>query len=305
MHANWLTIIIDLIKLGRPLHLLGGAIFYGIGVAAAGPELANSFLAGLGLVTVLSAQLMNHYSNDYFDRVADTLNPTPTHWSGGSRVLPEGRLPAQAALIAALSWGGIAIGLALVCVVLSPNPTLSTMILGSSILLAWVYSGPPLYLHRHGWGEVVGAWLVPGGTAMTGFILQTGTVQPVIGLVILPLCFLQFAMLIAVSLPDVVGDRAAGKRTLAVIFGPHRVVQWQRGAIIAALASLPLLMIGGVPWPVAVAPLAVAPIGIWLIVRLHTGAWADPTAWDALGFWSIGQLVGSAGLMLLAFTFAR
>lgn len=301
MVTNWFANTIDLIKLGRPLHLIGGAIFYGVGVAAAGSTLRDGGLALLGLATALSAQLMNHYSNDYFDRDADVANATPTRWSGGSRVLPAGRLPAQVALAAALGWGMLAMSLAVLSAMHSPNPALSAGVLGLAIALAWVYSGPPLYLHRRGWGEVVGALLVPGMTALTGFVLQTGTVQPIILLTILPLCLLQFAMLIAVSLPDVVGDRKVGKRTLAVMFGPQQAVRWQIGAIGMAFLSLPLLGLGGVPWLVALAPLTTAPIGLWLIIRFRSGAWADPAAWDGLGFWSIGQLVGSAGMMLLGF----
>ncbi len=301
MITNWFANTIDLIKLGRPLHLIGGAIFYGVGVAAAGATLRDGGLALLGLATALSAQLMNHYSNDYFDHDADLANPTPTRWSGGSRVLPTGRLPAQAALAAAIGWGTLAIILAVLSAARSPSPALSAGVLGVAIALAWVYSGPPLYLHRRGWGETTGAVLVPGMTALTGFVLQTGTIQPIIILAIIPLCLFQFAMLVAVSLPDVAGDRVVGKRTLAVIFGPQRAAQWQTIAIGAAFATLPLLTLGGVPWPVAVGPLATAPIGLWLINRLRAGAWADPAAWDELGFWSIGQLVGSAGMMLLGF----
>ncbi|OAN42793.1 ubiquinone biosynthesis protein UbiA [Chloroflexus islandicus] len=301
MVTNWLASTIDLIKLGRPLHLIGGAIFYGVGVAAAGSTLRDGGLALLGLATALSAQLMNHYSNDYFDHDADLANPTPTRWSGGSRVLPAGRLPAQAALAAAIGWGTLAIILAVLSAARSPNPALSAGVLGLAIALAWVYSGPPLYLHRRGWGEATGAVLVPGMTALAGFMLQTGTIQPIIILAIIPLCLLQFAMLVAVSLPDVAGDRVVGKRTLAVIVGPQRAAQWQTIAIGAAFAILPLLILGGVPWPVAVGPLATAPIGLWLISRLRAGAWAEPAAWDGLGFWSIGQLVGSAGMMVLGF----
>ncbi len=301
MNSAWLRSTIALIQLGRPLHLIGGAIFYGVGVAAAGPLSLNPTLALLGLWATLSAQLMNHYSNDYFDYHADRANPTPTRWSGGSRVLPDGHLPARAALIAALGWGALACVLAALSAALSPNPLLSLTILISAIGLAWLYSGPPLYLHRRGLGEIVGALLVPGVTALTGFILQTGFVTLTLILALIPLCLLQFAMLVAVSLPDVAGDTAAGKRTLAVIFGPERAARWQSWAIMAAFGILPALAMAGVPLPVAAAPLITAPIGLWLIVRLRAGIWADPAGWEALGFWSIGILVGSAGLMLLAF----
>jgi 1,4-dihydroxy-2-naphthoate polyprenyltransferase len=297
------TRALALLSLGRPLHLGGGAIFYGLGVAAAGYDgtpLAGN-VAMLGLLTVMAAQLMNHYSNDYFDLDADQANPTPTRWSGGSRVLPSGQLPPQAALWAALSCGAVALLLGLLAALASPAPLSSAALLLGAIILAWIYSGPPLYLHRRGFGEPVGAVVVPGLTAMVGYMLQVGTLGPLVLLTITPLCLMQFAMLVAVSLPDAIGDAAVGKLTLAVLLGPQRASQWLMLAVALAYALLPALWWLGLPALVALAPLGAAPIGAWLIVRLARGAWADPAAWEALGFWSIGQLVASAGLMLLAF----
>lgn len=292
-----------LVALGRPLHLGGGAIFYGLGVAAAG--YVGTPLAGgaalLGLLTVMAAQLMNHYSNDYFDFDADQANLTPTRWSGGSRVLPAGRLPHRVALWAALSCGAVALLLALVAALASPVPLAGAALLLGAIALAWVYSGPPLYLHRRGLGELVGAVVVPGLTAMVGYQLQAGALGPLVLLVVAPLCLMQFAMLVAVSLPDVAGDAAVGKLTLAVLLGPARAAWLLAAALALAYALLPALWWLGLPALVALAPLGAAPISAWLILRVARGAWADPAAWEGLGFWSIGQIVASAGLMLLAF----
>lgn len=294
---------VALLALGRPLHLGGGALFYGLGVAVAGYD--GTPLAGgvalLGLLTVMAAQLMNHYSNDYFDFDADQANPTPTRWSGGSRVLPSGQLPPQAALWAALSCGAAALLLSLPAALASPAPVASATLLLGAITLAWIYSGPPLYLHRRGFGESVGAVVVPGLSAMVGYMLQVGTLGPLVLLTITPLCLMQFAMLVAVSLPDVVGDAVVGKLTLAVLLGPQRASRLLMASVALAYALLPLLWWLGLPALVALAPLGAAPIGAWLIVRLAQGAWAAPAAWEGLGFWSIGQLVASAGLMLLAF----
>ena len=95
------------------------------------------------------AQLMTHYANDFFDLEADRANRTPTRWSGGSRVLPDGVLPPGVALGAALVLGArrarrragagdarAAIGR---CCCRSPS---------SMIALAWGYSAPPLRLCR-------------------------------------------------------------------------------------------------------------------------------------------------------------
>jgi 1,4-dihydroxy-2-naphthoate octaprenyltransferase len=293
----------DFAALGRPLHLGGPAIFYGLGVAAAGYAGApvNWGVATAGLLTVAAAQLMNHYSNDYFDLEADLANVTPTRWSGGSRVLAEGRLPPRTALWAAIGFGCMAIGLAAATSAAAPAPWPSLLLLLVAIGLAWVYSGPPLYLHRRGLGEVSGAFVVPGLTVAVGYLLQAGELGPLALLAAAPLCLLQFAMLVAVNVPDAAGDRAVGKLTLVVLLGPRRAAGLFIGAVGLAYAALPLLGLAGLPWAVALAPLGAAPIGLWLAVVVAAGAWEDPSSWERVAFWSIGQLVASAGLMLLAF----
>ncbi|RRR74706.1 MAG: prenyltransferase [Candidatus Viridilinea halotolerans] len=292
-----------LLVLGRPLHLAGGALFYTLGLVVAGysgaPLLREAAL--LGLLTVMAAQLMNHYSNDYYDFAADQMNPTPTQWSGGSRVLPSGILPPQAALWAALSFGALALLLIGFASAASLAPLVSGGVLLASTGLAWVYSGPPLYLHRRGWGEPVGAVVVPGLTALCGFVLQMGHLERMILLAVTPLCLMQFTMLVAVSIPDEQGDRAVGKQTLAVLLGPQRAAWLMAATTVLAYLSLPLLWRLGLPGLVAMAPLAALPIGLWIILLVFRGAWANPANWNALGFWSIGQVVASGGMLLLGF----
>ena len=43
------------------------------------------------------------------------------------------------------------------------------------------------------------------------------------------------------------------------------------------------------------------PLGVWLAWRMRGGGWRDPAAWNGLAFWSIGLLLASAGLELVAF----
>lgn len=294
----------DFAALGRPLFLIGPAIFYTLGVAAAHYTGAPAGwgVAATGLLTVAAAQLMNHYSNDYFDLDADIANPTPTRWSGGSRVLPEGRLPPRAALWAALACGALALGLAAATATRAPAPATSLTLLLLAIGLAWVYSGPPLFLHRRAMGEVTGALLLAGLTPLVGYQLQAGAIGPLAPLVAAPLCLIQLAMLLVVSVPDAAGDAAVGKLTLVVLLGAHRAGALFVGALALAYGLLPLLGRAGLPWPVALAPLGAAPIALWLAVRVAGGAWSDPAAWEGMAFWSIGLLVASAGLMLAAFT---
>ena len=96
-----------LIRLARPHFLVGGVVLHGLGVALARgegrPLDAQSLLWGQLVVTL--GQLLTHFSNDYFDLVADQLHPYRPQWSGGSGVLPAGLLPARWALVAACCAG--------------------------------------------------------------------------------------------------------------------------------------------------------------------------------------------------------
>ena len=295
------VVLTDLFILGRPFHLLGGMLFYALGMVAAwatGTPLRWP-LAVTGLLTVLAAQLMNHYSNDYFDLAADQLNMTPTRWTGGSRVLPEGRLPPWSALVAAVMCGGIALVGLWLSVTYSPDPNLSLAVLLPAILLAWAYNAPPLRLNWRGLGEVSGAILIPGLTSLAGFVLQRGAMLALPLLVATPLCLMQFAQLIAANVPDAVGDAAAGKRTLVVRLGLRRAAHLYLMALAFAYALLPLHVVWGLPGPVALASLGATPIAIWLALEA-VGGWKTLSRWDALGFWSLGLLVGSAICQLVA-----
>jgi 1,4-dihydroxy-2-naphthoate octaprenyltransferase len=291
----------DLLILGRPFHLLGGMLFYSLGLVAAWVTGAPMRwpVAATGLLTVLAAQLMNHYSNDYFDLAADRLNLTPTRWTGGSRVLPEGRLPPWSALLAALICGCVALVALFLSVTSSPDPWLSLGVLLPAMILAWIYNGPPLRLNWSGLGEISGAILIPGLTSLAGFVLQRGALVALPLLLATPLCLLQFGQLIAANVPDAAGDAAAGKRTLVVRLGVGRSAYLYLVVVALAYALLPLLVAWGLPWLVALASLGAAPIALWLVLEALSG-WSAPERWDALGFWSLGLLAGSAMCQLVA-----
>ena len=95
------------IRLGRPLFLLGGILLHGLGALAALSAGESLDLAVLiwGQIAITAIQIMTHYSNDYFDMAADAANSSPTRWSGGSRILPDGLINPQIALATAIASG--------------------------------------------------------------------------------------------------------------------------------------------------------------------------------------------------------
>src|SRR5215211_3456971 len=124
------------------------------------------------------------------------------------------------------------------------------LLIAAALVLSWMYSAPPLRLHSRGLGELTTALLVAGMTPLVGFYLQTGRVGlPLLG--VLPLCCLQFAMLLTIEFPDAAGDASVGKRTLVVRLGGARAARLLGLLLLAAYAGLPLLVALGLPAHVA------------------------------------------------------
>ncbi len=290
------------VRLGRPLFLVGGVVLYALGAAAALADGVRLDVRALvwGQAAVTAIQWMTHYSNDYFDLRHDRANRTPTAWSGGSRVLVEGWVRPRAALGAALVFAGVAVGAWLVLAFALGAAPVGLIVILAALGLAWSYSGPPLRLNAHGFGEAALALIVPLMTPLAGYALQADRLGALPFLVAAPLVALQLAMRITIDFPDAASDAATGKRTLVVRLGRERSA-WLHNAFLAlAYVSLPVLVLIGLPGVVALAAGGTAPLAIWQAWRVRRGAYADPGAWDSLAFGGIALLMGTAAAELLA-----
>lgn len=295
--------LVAFIRLGRPLFLAGGLVMHALGVAmalASGAQLNPAALLW-GQIAITAIQWMTHYSNDYFDLPADRANATPTHWSGGSRVLTDGLIAPRAALVTALALACTAVVAAVVLSFIVHTGALTIPLLALSLGLAWFYSAPPLRLHSRGIGEFTTALLVPGLAPLIGFYLQYGALTPPPFLAAVPLCCLQFAMLLAVDFPDAAGDAIVGKRTLVVCLGAHRAARLYALALLLAYLALPLLVIAGLPPLAAVAVGLMSPLALAQLWRVRRGDTRSPARWNDFAFYSIGLLFGTAAVEALTF----
>jgi 1,4-dihydroxy-2-naphthoate polyprenyltransferase len=291
------------VRLGRPLFLVGGFALYGLGaaIASAHVERFDWRRFGWGQLAVTSIQLMTHYANDYFDLEADRANATPTHWSGGSRVLPNGELSPKVALSAAVVLAGIAL-LATFTLNVALGASLHVCaLLWAALGLAWAYSAPPLRLHSRGLGEFDTAIIVTLLVPLAGYGLQTGGIDAAAAMAVLPLCFLQFAMILAVEFPDERGDAAVGKRTLVVRMGPNRAGALYIFVLALAYISLLGLTRWGMPVLAALALLSLSPLAGYLALTVARGGHVDPRAWNRIAFLTTALLIVSALLELGAF----
>jgi 1,4-dihydroxy-2-naphthoate polyprenyltransferase len=273
-----------------------------LGIAVAASHGAFTWwTALLTLVGASFAHLAINVTNDIFDTLsgADDANPTPTQFSGGSRVAVYDLVSVRglAILAGALYAAAAAIGLLLVAV------TESTALLWigvAGIALGIAYTAPPLKLVYRGLGEVAVAIGFGPIMLLGAYVVQTGRLDPEPLLLSLVPGILIGLILFVNEIPDRRSDAQAGKRTLPTRFAPTVI----RGAyLVAALAAFGIIVVGvlaGVlPWPTLVA-LAAMPIAF----RVHAGlraSYDSPYALMATMGMNVNLNLVVGGLLLLAY----
>jgi 1,4-dihydroxy-2-naphthoate octaprenyltransferase len=171
----------------------------------------------------LTIQLYIVYANDYMDFEVDRLNSTYTPFSGGSRVLVEGKINRRT--LAAAAWVTVVANLALALFFyLSDRPLAAPFIL-FSLLLLWLYSFPPVRLSFLGGGELLQMIGVGMVLPLLGYYIQAGTLNSFPVRFFAPFLPLQMACAFSTTLPDEPSDRADGKKTVSVLLGLNKSKQ--------------------------------------------------------------------------------
>lgn len=203
----------------------------------------------LALVGVVALHLGANLANDYFDYVTgcDQLNPEPTPFSGGSRVI-QNRLIASRTILA-VSLACFALGAALGLVLNAMVPGNRVLYLGIAGLAGGLlYSAVPAKLSYRGIGEVV-VFTLFGPLAVAGaYLCQTGRLPALPFAVSIPCGLLVLAILLVNEVLDARWDREAGKRTVVVRLGARRgyllylaayfgAYAWLAGGLLARIYS--------------------------------------------------------------------
>lgn len=234
------------IRLSRLKFLAAGFVGFALGAAVAAYEgIAVTFPLYLGGQLLVTAfHLMTHYSNDYFDRVAD-LRTQRTAFSGGSGSLIDGTLSPRVALVAAVVCATI--GAITACIFLL-NGNIAVAAIGLAIgLLAWAYSAPPLRLLSRGLGELTAALVVGALVPLAGYATFAAGVDGLaVASTICP-ALAVFAMMIAVEWPDVDADRSSGKNNLLVQYGKAGMGGLASACAAGAVACLALVALIALP----------------------------------------------------------
>lgn len=214
-------------------------------------------LAG-GAATWESAVFFVYLINGVMDVQEDRINRSGRPIARGA--LRRGTAANVAVAAAVLALGGaVALGM----------PVLLAVI--ALIAVGWQYSGPPLYLKRRPAGAPIACLMLGLATYMAGFLVQGGDIWSGRGLGLLAFAIVMSGWMGLVGapakdLPDMRGDAAAGRRTLAVLWGEANV-----GRFVAMCA---LALAGALVWTA----LEVAAPLLWPSMILMGGAVAVAVA---------------------------
>ncbi len=220
------------IQASRPLAQANIAVplLYGeaLGYREAG-QLAVGLLVAAHVFGVLD-QLFIVFANDVADWQGDVQNTTFNTFSGGSRVIPDKLLGpfdlARAALVSVIAMAAVGAWLTL-----RADRPLSLILVGFAVLVLWAYSFAPVRLSYRGHGELLQGLGTGVVLPVFGWYLQTGDLEAVPWLALVPAFVLGYASNLTTALPDFPADQAVGKRTWAVRHG-------QRSARIASLVAI-------------------------------------------------------------------
>ena len=212
--------------------------------------------AATALVVSVALQIGTNYANDYSDGVRGTDDARV----GPVRLVASGLASPGAVKAAALLFFAVA-GVAGAALAVAVGPEL--IVVGAACIAAgWYYTGGHSPYGYRGFGELA-VFIFFGLVAVIGSAyIHLETVTPVAIVAAVPVGALATALLVVNNLRDIVTDKVAGKRTLAVRLGPRKTSD-----LYSALVLLPfpcVTMISLTRLPVMLAFLAL-PFAVKLV----------------------------------------
>jgi 1,4-dihydroxy-2-naphthoate octaprenyltransferase len=215
------------IKAIRAPFFTASAIPVLVGTALAW-NLTGEFSLYKFILVLVGVPLFNagtNLANDYYDHKTgnDEVNTNPTPFSGGSRVIQDGVIPAKQILIGSFVFFGLGSIVGLYLNAVTPgNLVLYLGIFG--LLTGFFYTATPVLIGYRGVGELV-VGLNLGTLAIIGsYFVQARTFSWSAFWISLPIGFLVAAILYINQFPDYEADKAVNKKHLVVRLGKRRAV---------------------------------------------------------------------------------
>jgi len=283
------------VQVTRPVYLLGGFVLYALGAGVARFLGQPVFwdLYWLGQVCVTMLQLSGYLLEAYFtsppDEIARQTRRVKEDGSPAAFILRSTYLMAAASTLTAA---------AVATFVLNSGGRVNEMslvFLGVLLALVIAYAVPPLELARKGFGAIIQAAFLVNVVPALAYVLQTGELHRLLGMLTFPLVALYLAMALAFSLPSYYNDLKHNRRSLMVNTGWQRGMMMHNVMVLTAYFLLSLAMALGLPWSLAWPAMLTMPVGLYQLLQMwQIGQGAKPR-------WRILRLTAAASLGLMAY----
>jgi 1,4-dihydroxy-2-naphthoate octaprenyltransferase len=223
-------------------------IFAGAAVASMLGETVSWGWLGLTLLGGAFLHIGTNTSNDYFDHRSGTdalnYNYSNEGLNGGSRSIQMGLITPRGMLAVAVTTFAMSAVVGVPLIIKAGLPIFWLGLIG--FFSGLFYTAPPFkFSSRRGLGELLiglnfGPLMVAGSS-----LVQTGRLLPEAFLVGIPIGLLIAAVVYMNEFPDHESDKATGKNTLIVVFGPERARAGYVALIASAFASIIIMALNG------------------------------------------------------------
>ncbi|MDD4874283.1 MAG: prenyltransferase [Dehalococcoidales bacterium] len=205
-----------------------------------------ALLAGFGLV--LTHGSVNAI-NDYFDyKSGIDLNVKRTPFSGGSGLVPEGKITSKQALWVGIVTSLVALAIGIFFVIVSGWQLIPLILIAALCMI--LYTPVILKTYWPEWSPGLGLGILP----ILGFyFIQAGEYSWIVLVASIPSGIMVHNLLLINEFPDVEADRIGGRRTTPVVFGLETaskvyivatiaIYAWIVGCVIATLVTGSVVM---------------------------------------------------------------
>ena len=233
-------------KLTRP-HTLSAAfapVFIGTALALH-YEKINWLLFVAMMIATLLIQAATNMFNEYYDHRSGLDNE---HSVGiGGAIVRDGVAP-QKVLSIAFGLYGIALLIG-IYICMSTSWWLAAVGL-ICMAVGYLYNGGPYPISYTPFGEIFAGLFMGMFIILISFYIQTGYVSLISVIISAPIAILVGAILLSNSIRDIDEDTEAGRKTLAILLGRKKAIQFLASMFLVAYAWVFILILIGIlsPW---------------------------------------------------------
>ncbi len=269
----------------RPQFLILSVVLTFLGTAIAwyygSFNIWYALLAGLGLT--LTHGSVNAI-NDYFDyKSGIDLNVKRTPFSGGSGLVPEGKIALKQALWVGIVTSLIALGIGIFFFIVSGWQLIPLVVVAGIILV--LYTPVILKTTWPEWSPGVGLGIMP---ILGLYFVQTGEYSWVVLLASIPSGIMVHNLLLINEFPDVEADRIGKRRTTPVVFGLEKASKFYVGATIAVYVWIVGCVIATLVSGTVIMP-------VWCLVALLSLPFAIKAIQGARQYGDMNKLIPAMG----------